>query len=174
MAETTIDQTENGEDAVEAVAAAERVPLGELTVQPPEGAEFVWGEVKTNRGTESLGQVPILRWTSVTAAVQFYGEEPALNALNDTGLKVPFQSIARRGRASGKLDANGIAQEQIDYRPGSRAAAASTPASRAKSAAAKAAETLGENGADVLTTLLARIQRGEISADQLAQLAGNQ
>jgi hypothetical protein len=130
------DETEGGvtvaeQNGAEETPAADAVPIGELTVTAPDGAEFTWSEVKTNRGTQSLGQVPILRWTDPAKAQAFYGPESFLDALNDTGLRVPFQSIARRLRVSGKGDANAIAQEQIDYRPGSRQPSQSTGVSRA-------------------------------------------
>lgn len=157
-------EDQNGESEQPATDA---VPIGELTVQAPEGAHFDFSEVKTNRGTQSLGNVPILVWDSIEAAVKFYGEEAALAAFNNTGLRVPFQSIARRGRVSGKLDANGIAQEELEYKPGQVERAPSTAASRAKSAAAKAAEALGEDGADTLTTLMQKFASGELTLADL-------
>jgi hypothetical protein len=157
----------DGTNGAEEKQAADAVPIGELSVQAPDGAHWDWSEVKTARGTQSLGEVPILAWDSLEKAQAFYGEESALAAFNNTGLRVPFQSIARRGRVSGKLDANGIAQEQLDYRPGQVERAQSTPASRAKSAAARAAETLGGESADVLAEFLNRFASGQLSIEQL-------
>jgi hypothetical protein len=158
--------TEDQNGADEQVAA-DAVPMGELTVQAPDGAHFEFSPVKTNRGQVNLGEVPILVWDSITKAVEFYGEDAALAAFNNTGLRVPFQSIARRGRVSGKLDANGIAQEELEYKPGQVERQPATAASRAKSAAAKAAEALGEDGADTLTTLMQKFASGEVTLEQL-------
>ena len=165
------EQTDGGvavaDNGADEQPAADAVPIGELTVAAPDGAHFEFSEVKTNRGTQSLGQVPILVWDDGNKAMEYYGHESFLAAFNNTGLRVPFQSIARRGRVSGKLDANAIAQEELEYKPGQVERAPSTAASRAKSAAAQAAEKLGEEGADTLTTLMRKFASGELTLDDL-------
>lgn len=153
--------------------AENAVPLGDLTVAAPTGSHWDWSEVKTARGTKSLGQIPILVWDDPQAALEFYGPEAFLSGFNNTGLRVPFQGIGRRGRAGGKMDANAIAQEQLEYKPGQTERAAPTATSRAKSAAARAAEQLGE-GADLITTLLNKVANKEITEEQLSAILGGQ
>lgn len=135
-----------------------------LTVTAPEGAHFDFDEVKTERGTKSLGEVPILVWDGVAPAVAFYGEEGVKDILDGTSVRVSMQNIARRLKISGKTD-DEIAAEMIKFRPGKRTGA-STPQSRAASAARKAAEKGGDN----VTELLQRIASGDIGEDQLAAL----
>lgn len=149
-------------------------PLGELSLEAPDGARWDYGEVKTNRGTQSLGKVPILVWDDPQKAIEFYGQEAFLAAFNNTGLRVPFQSIARRKRVAGVVDANEIAQEMIDYKPGETERAAPTAASRAASAAKRATEALSEGGKDLFTTLLDKVAKGEISEAQLQSMLGGQ
>jgi thiol:disulfide interchange protein len=174
------DPTVNGE--AEAAAAdleidesAPAVDPGELTVQAPEGAEFVMSPVNAKRGTQSLGEVPILTWRNLDAARRHYGDEKILDSLDGTSLRVAFQAIARRGRASGKLTFNQIAEAQVKYQPGSRTVAASTPVSEARKAAEKAAQKVGAESASKLTALLNKINSGEIDVNDpsLAALFGN-
>lgn len=145
--------------------------MAELTVSPPEGAEFVFDEVKTDRGAKSLGMVPLLRWTDPNAALEFYGEEGIVDILDGTSLRVSFQSIARRGKISEKSD-DDIAKAQIEFRPGKRAVGASTPVSRAKRSAGKAAEALGEEG-DAVSALLDAVATGQLSAEDIKALIGS-
>ena len=142
--------------------------MAELSVAPPEGAEFKFEEGKTDRGTNSLGHVPMLVWENAPAMVGVYGGDGVLNIADGTSLRVSFQSIARRMKLAGKED-DEIAKAQTEFKPGKRGPSVSTPTSRAKVAAGKAAETLGDQ-ADAITELLQKVAAGEISGDDLAAL----
>lgn len=135
-----------------------------LTVTAPDGAHFTSDEVKTERGTKTLGEVPILAWDDVSKAVAFYGEDGMKDILDGTSLRVSFQNIARRFKAAGKTD-DEIANAQVAFRPGKRSGA-STPASRAANAARKAGEKIGDSA----TELLQRIAAGDIGEDEIAAL----
>lgn len=139
-----------------------------VTVSAPDGAHFASEEVRTKAGTESLGEVPLLVWDDAAKAVTFYGDEGIKSILDGTSLRVAFQSIARRGKAK-KLTDDQIAQQMVDYRPGTRAVGVSTPASRARTAAAKAVDKGVD--ADKLNELLEKVAKGEISVDDALQLA---
>lgn len=144
--------------------------MPELTVTAPTGAHFDWDEVKTKRGTESLGEVPLLVWDSAESLLGFYGEESVLAMADGTSLRVSFQSIARRMRAAGKSD-DEIAKAQIDFRPGRRAVGQSTPASRAARSAKSAIEK-GNVDAEVLQKLLDKIASGELSSADVDAIVG--
>lgn len=133
----------------------------------PEGAEFVFDEVRTAKGSESLGEVPILHWNSIQSAIDYYGEQALLDVFDGTSLRVSFQSIARRYKLAGKSNAE-IAQAQIDFRPGKRGGGASTPESRAAKAARRASENVQNK--DLITGLLEKIASGELSEADLASL----
>jgi hypothetical protein len=143
-----------------------------LTVSAPDGAHWDFDEVKTAKGENSLGNVPLLTWDDPQKAIEFYGADGVTAILNGTSVRVTAQGIARRLRAAGKTD-DEIAQAQVEHRPGTRQTAAATPVSRARRAAEGAAEALGDS-ADVIAQLLERVKRGEISAADLAALAGAQ
>jgi len=140
----------------------------EMGVKAPAGAHFAFEEVKTDRGTKSLGDVPILTWDDLDSMVKFYGEESILTMADGTSLRVSFQSIARRYSAAGKT-LDDIAEAQIKFRPGKRQGGQSTPASRS---ARKAREAI-EKGVDsqALETLLAKIAAGEISNEDIKAMA---
>lgn len=142
-----------------------------LSVTAPEGAHFEFEEVKTAKGTVSLGEVPILVWDSIDAARAYYTDEGIKNILDGTSLRVSFQSIGRRMKAAKKAD-DEIAKAQVDFRPGTRQGGVSTPVSRARNTAAKAAEKL-QNG-DVLSAFLEKVASGAISEEDLQALAGTQ
>ena len=125
-------------------------------------------EVKTAKGTESLGEVPILVWDDHSKAVANYGEEGVLNVLDGTSLRVSFQNIARRYKVAGKSDVE-IQNAMISFKPGKRAGGVSTPVSRAARAAKSAAEKVGDQG-DLVTTLLEKIAKGELSIEDLQSL----
>ena len=141
-----------------------------VAVTAPDGAHWAMDEVRTDRGTKSLGEHPLLVWDSLDGAVEFYGDEGILQSLDGTSFRVSFQSIARRMAIAGKSD-DEIADSQIKFRPGKRAAGVSTPVSRARRAGAAAAESLGDN-ADVVTDLLKKVAAGEVSAEQLQEMIG--
>lgn len=141
---------------------------GTLTKDAPDGAEFKPEEVKTARGTKSVGTVPILVWNNLERAREFYGDEGIMDVLDGTSLRVSFQNIARRYASAGK-SMDEIAEAELKFRPGKRAVGVSTPVSKARNAAGRAAEKLGDN-ADNITAFLERVARGEISDDQLAAL----
>jgi hypothetical protein len=137
-----------------------------LTVQAPNGAHFEFETVKTAKGTKDLGQAPILKWDSLAAATEHYGEENILNVLDGTSLRVSFQGIARRGRIAQKSD-DDIAKTQVEFKPGTRVVGQPTPVSRAKRAAGAAAEKVD---GDMLAKLLEDIANGRISAEDLQAL----
>lgn len=139
-----------------------------LTVTAPAGADFSFDEVKTKRGLESLGTVPILVWNSADALLQYYGEEGVLAMADGTSLRVSYQSIARRMKLAGKSD-DEIAKAQIDFRPGRRPQGQSTPASRAARAARTAVES-GAVNADAMEKLMAKIASGELSNEDVNAL----
>ena len=134
----------------------------------PEGSHFEREEVKTAKGTESLGEVPILVWDSVPHAIEYYTEEGIQNILDGTSLRVSFQNIARRLKVAGKSDTE-IQNAMISFRPGKRAGGVSTPVSRASRAAKAAAEKVGDQG-DLVTSLLEKIAKGELSVEDLQTL----
>lgn len=138
-----------------------------LATAAPEGSHFEFEEVKTARGTQSLGDVPLLVWDDLDAAVVHYGISGVMDVLDGTSLRVSFQNIARRYKAADKSN-DEIAAAQVAFRPGKRLAG-STPKSRTVKAAGAAAEKVG---GDVIEQLLARVISGEISAEQLAALTG--
>ena len=140
-----------------------------LTVSAPQGAHFEFDEVRTAKGTQSLGDKPLLVWDDLEAARATYGDDGIKSIMDGTSLRVSFQSLSRRLAIAGKSD-DEIAQAQVSFRPGNRSGGASTPVSRARNAAAKAAETLGDKS-DVLTALLEKINRGELSLDDVEAMA---
>lgn len=141
--------------------------MPELQTAAPSGARFEYEEVKTAKGAESLGHVPILIWDNLDAAVAHYGEEGVRDVLDGTSLRVSFQNIARRFKAAGKSDEE-IAQAEINFKPGKRAGGVSTPASRAARLAKSATEKVG--GDDSVEKLLAAIAEGKISGADIAAL----
>lgn len=166
-AEAEVVGTGNGEEEVEEPKEI-KTATGTLTLAAPDGAEFEMEEVKTARGTKSLGEVPILTWKSLEKAREYFGDEGILDILDGTSLRVSYQNIGRRyGQVGKSMDE--IAQAQINFRPGKRAAGVSTPVSRAGNAARRAAEKLGDQ-AENITAFLERVARGEISDEQLKAL----
>jgi hypothetical protein len=138
-----------------------------LSVQAPEGAHFDFRTVKTAKGTKNLGEVPILVWDTLAGMVAHYGEEGVLGTEDGTSLLVSYQGIARRMRMAGKSD-DDIAKAQVEFKPGTREVGVSTPKSRARNAAAKAAEKLGGTAGDTIAAFLERVASGEISEEDLA------
>lgn len=141
-----------------------------LTIAAPEGAHFEMEEVKTAKGTQSLGEVPILVWDTLDGARAQYGDEGITDMLDGTSARVSFQSIARRFKAAGK-SSDEIAAAQVAFRPGKRVGGVSTPVSRARNAAGRAAERVGDS--DALTALLEKIASGALSMDDINALAGS-
>ena len=143
-----------------------------LTVPAPTGAHFEFEEVRTAKGTKSLGEVPILVWDDVDAMIAHYGKEGIKDMADGTSFRVSFQSIGRRLRSlegdKAKTD-DQIAQAQIDFRPGKRQGGASTPTSRAKRAAVAAADKV--NG-DAVAALLEQIASGKLSESDVNALLG--
>lgn len=142
--------------------------MPELAIAAPDGAHFEFEEVKTAKGSESLGHVPLLVWDKLDAATSHYGEEGIRDVMDGTSLRVSFQNIARRYKIAGKTD-DEIASAMIAFKPGKRQGGVSTPVSRASRAAKAAAEKVGDEG-DLVTTLLEKIAKGELSADDLKSL----
>lgn len=138
------------------------------TVAAPTGAHFEFEEVKTLKGTKSLGDVPILVWDSLDAAMSHYTEEGILNSLDGTSFRVSYQGIARRMRIAGKTD-DEVAKAQLDFKPGKKAVGVSTPVSRAARAAKGAAEKVD---GDKIAAFLARVASGDITEEELSNLTG--
>lgn len=136
-----------------------------LTVAAPEGAHFEFEEVKTARGATSLGNVPLLIWDDLDAAVAHYGVSGVMDVLDGTSLRVSFQNIARRYKAANKSN-DEIAAAQIAFRPGKRPTG-TTPKSRATKAVSAAAEKVG---GDTVAKILEAIANNSLSAEQLAAL----
>lgn len=138
-----------------------------LSVNAPAGSHFEFEEVKTAKGTQSLGEVPILVWESVDAMVSNYGEEGVLAVADGTSLRVSFQNIARRYKAAGKSD-DEIATAQVGFKPGKRQVGASTPSSRSARLAKQAVEKTGQG--EAIERLLAKIASGDLSAADIEAL----
>jgi hypothetical protein len=138
-----------------------------LNVTAPSGAHFEFDEVRTAKGTRSLGEVPLLTWDDVDGLTAHYGNQAVLDMVNGTSARVVYQGIARRLRLQGKSD-DEIAQAQVDYRPGRRVVGGATPVSRAARAAKAAAERVS---GDKIAAFLERVARGEISEEDLAVFA---
>lgn len=141
--------------------------MGTTAVTAPAGAHWEYEEVKTAKGTQSLGEVPILVWDSLDSMVSFYNEEGVLAVADGTSLRVSFQNIARRFKAANKTD-DEIATAQVAFRPGKRAVGQSTPGSRAARQAKAAVEKTGNS--EAIEKLLAKIANGELSEADLESL----
>lgn len=139
------------------------------TIEAPKGAHWDYEEVKTAKGTQSLGEVPILVWDDLDSLKEYYGEDGLLAVCDGTSLRVSFQNIARRFKAAGKTD-DEIAKAIVDFKPGKRAVGQATPTSRAKRLAGQAAEKVGNK--DALEKLLEKIANGELSDADIEELAG--
>lgn len=144
---------------------------GTLSVAAPAGAEFKLEEVKTARGTKSVGEVPILVWNDLEKARDYYGDEGIQDVLDGTSLRVSFQNIGRRYASAGK-SMDEIAEAQLKFRPGKRAVGVSTPASRTANTARRASEKIGGEASETLSKFLERVARGEVSEEQLKAMAG--
>lgn len=145
--------------------------MAELQVSAPSGAKFEYEEVKTAKGAESLGNVPILVFEDLDSAVEHFGggdvgRQAVMDVLDGTSLRVSFQNIARRLKIAGKTDEE-IATAQVNFKPGKRQGGASTPVSRAAKAAKSAAEKVD---GDIVSALLEKIARGELSAADIQSL----
>lgn len=134
-----------------------------LTVQAPAGAHFEYEEVKTARGTKSLGDVPILVWDDLAKATEHYTDEGIKGVLDGTSLRVSFQGIARRMRLAGKSD-DEIGTAHIAFRPGTRAVGVSTPVSRAAKSAKAAAEKVD---GDAIAAFLQQVAEGKITEEDI-------
>lgn len=152
-----------------AVAPTTEQPQAPLITDAPEGSEFAYEEVKTGKGTQTLGEVPILVWKDADKMIDFYGKDGVLDFADGTSLRVSFQGIARRMKAAGKSD-DVIKDAEIRFRPGKRAGGVSTPQSRA----ARAARVAVEKGADgdLVARLLEQLGEGKLSNEDLQSLVG--
>lgn len=138
-------------------------------VAAPEGASWKYEEVKTNKGTESLGSDnPILVWEDMTKAQEFYGEEGILAVMDGTSLRVSFQNITRRGKA-GKKSIDDIAEAQVKFRPGKRVVGESTPATRSARAAKQAAEAGVSE--DLIAKVLELAKAGKLTNEMAEELS---
>lgn len=135
-----------------------------VSVAAPSGAHWEYEEIKTEKGTKSLGLAPLLVWDDLEAAAAFFTDALILAILDGTSLRVSYQNIARRKRIAGKSD-DEIAQDQVDFRPGTRRVGESTPASRAQRATRQAVE--GGVNADALAELVAMVASGKINLADL-------
>lgn len=152
---------------------------------PPAGAFWRFDEVKTNHGETTLGDRPILEWYAtpegVAGAREFLGDEGVANALNGTSLLVSYQGINRRITIAGKAPEKNLDDDTINamcaeailkFRPGKRGEA--TPSNKASRSAKSLADAVGDKGAESIAALLdrikAKVQSGEMSAEEVAQL----
>lgn len=138
-----------------------------VTVDAPAGSHFEFEEVKTAKGTQSLGDVPILVWDNLDELKGVMGDEGVLAIADGTSLRVSYQNIARRFKAAGKTD-DEIAKAQVDFRPGKRQVGASTPQSRAARLAKAATEK--SSNPEAIEKLLEKIKNGELSDADIAAL----
>lgn len=135
------------------------------TVTPPAGAHFEFEEVKTAKGTQSLGtDIPILVWDDLDGCIAHLTAQGVLDVLDGTSYRTSMQGIARRLKAAGKTN-DEIATAEVNFKPGKRAGGSSTPTSRARKAAEAAAEKVG---GDAVARLLERLASGEITEAQLS------
>lgn len=143
------------------------------TVQAPEGAEWAYEELKTDKGTKSLGSDnPILVWKDLEKMREFYGDEGVLAIADGTSLRVSFQNIGRRMRSNEKNTIDDIAKAQVEFRPGKRVVGESTPASRSARAAKQAVES-GAIAEDDLAKLLEAVKSGKLKADDITALTAS-
>lgn len=135
------------------------------TVPAPDGAEWSYEEVKTTKGTESLGKEnPILVWHDLDKLRSYIGDDGLLAVADGTSLRVSYQNIVRRGLA-GKKSIDEVAKLQVDFRPGKRVVGESTPASRV-ARQAKAAVEAGVDE-DKIAKLLELAKSGKLTDDVL-------
>jgi len=141
------------------------------TLAAPEGAHWSYEEVKTDKGTKSLGNDnPLLVWDDLEKMRAHYGDEAVLSIADGTSLRVSFQNIIRRGRAGDKTP-DDIAKAQLEFKPGKRVVGESTPASRVARQAKAVAES-GQVSEDNLSKLLEAIKSGKLSNEEIGQLVG--
>jgi len=93
-----------------------------------------------------------------------------MDVLDGTSLRVSFQNIARRYASAGK-SMDEIAEAQLKFRPGKRTVAVSTPASRARNTAGRAAEKVAP---EVLTRFMERVISGDITEAEIEAYSNKQ
>ena len=135
-----------------------------VTVAAPTGAHFEIEEVATKGGTEKF-EAPILVWEDLNALRDHIGEQGILDMSDGTSLRVAYQAAARRGHVKGKTF-DEIAQSQLDYKPGKRSGATSTPANRTARMAKELVDKSPE-AADEVQKLLASIASGKFKLEDL-------
>lgn len=140
-----------------------------LTVAAPTGARFDPEEVATKGGTEKF-DAPMLIWESLDALRDHIGEQGILDMSDGTSLRVAYQAAARRGHVKGKT-MDEIAQSQLDYKPGKRSGATSTPANKTARLAKELVDKSPE-AADEVQKLLAGLASGKFSLDDLKAING--
>lgn len=140
-----------------------------LTVAAPTGSHFEIEEVATKGGAEKF-EAPILVWDTTDALVAHLGQQGVLDMADGTSLRVAYQAAARRGHTKGK-SFDEIAQAQIEYKPGKRSGASSTPQNKT---ARMAKELVDKNpeAADEVQKLLAGLASGKFSIDDLKAING--
>lgn len=140
-----------------------------ITVAAPEGAHWGFEEVKTEKGTKSLGaENPILIWDDLEKMRAYYGDAGLLAVADGTSLRVSFQNIIRRQRAADKT-LDDIAKAQLEFKPGKRTVGESTPASRSARAAKNAVES-GAIGEDTMSKFLEALKSGKLKEADVASL----
>jgi hypothetical protein len=143
----------------------------QLTLTAPEGAHWSYEEVKTDKGTRSLGtNFPLLVWDNLDKMREKYGDDGVLAVADGTSLRVSFQNIVRRAASANKTF-DEMAKTQIEFKPGKRVVGESTPASRV-ARTAKAAVEAGGVSEDNLTKLLEAIKGGKFSDEDIKSLVG--
>lgn len=139
------------------------------TIEAPAGAHWSYEEVKTEKGTKSLGNDnPLLVFDSVEGLKEKYGDEGLLAIADGTSLRVSFQNIIRRMKVAGKSP-DEMAKAQLEFKPGKRTVGESTPASRS-ARVAKAAVESGAVNEDQLTKLLEAIKSGKLKPEEVDAL----
>ncbi len=135
-----------------------------LTIAAPAGSHFEIEEVATKGGAEKF-EAPILIWDTTEALVAHLGEEGVIAMADGTSLRVAYQAAARRGHTKGK-SFDEIAASQVEYKPGKRSGASSTPQNKT---ARMAKELVDKNpdAAEEVQKLLAGLASGKFSLDDL-------
>lgn len=139
------------------------------TVAAPAGSHFETEEVAVKGGTEKF-ESPILIWDNTEKMLEHFGEEGVLAMADGTSFRVAYQAIARRGKLKEKAVEETM-QLMIDYKPGKRSGATSTPANKT---ARQAKELVDKNpeAADEVQKLMAAIASGKISIADLKAING--
>lgn len=146
------------ESAADSNGASEPAPdKEETTVAAPEGAE--WSHSVISIKGKPVRNLPILRWTSLPAAIATYGEANVLGMLDGTtlrqALRGTIERMLRDKNETHTVDA--LCEAQLKYRPGQR--------ENSRSAAKRDVDQFVAEGGDpsVLRRLIEKVKAGEIT-----------